>query len=145
MTDTDPNDFESNLIADMRAHGGEVTSGPLAGHPLLIMTTRGAKSGEDRRAILTYSRDGDDYVVAGTAGGSPTTPGWVQNVRENPEVDVEIATKSYSANAAEVTSDERDRLWEQHVERLPHFAEYPKTANRVIPIVRIHLNGAGGA
>ena len=142
MTDTDPNDFETNLIADMRAHGGEVTTGPLAGHPLLVMTSRGAKSGEERRAILTYSRDGDAYVVAGTAGGSPTTPGWVQNVREHPEVDIEVDTRTVAATASEVTGDERDRLWERHVRRLPHFAEYPKTANRVIPIVRIRPDAA---
>ncbi|MDQ4035040.1 MAG: hypothetical protein M3153_03845 [Chloroflexota bacterium] len=40
MTDTDPNDFEAKLIADMRAHRGEVTAGRLAGHPLLIMASR---------------------------------------------------------------------------------------------------------
>ena len=140
MTDFDPNDFENNLIADMRAHGGEVTSGPLAGHPLLIMTSTGAKSGEERRAILTFSRDGDDYMVAGTAGGSPTTPAWVQNVREHPEVNVEIATRTFPATATVIDGAERDRLWDRHVERLPHFAEYPKTADRVIPMVRISLN-----
>ena len=79
--------FENAMIEDMRAHGGAVTSGPLAGHPLLIMTSTGAKSGEPRRAILTYSEDGGDYVVAGTAGGSPTTPAWVHNVEADPRRD----------------------------------------------------------
>ena len=46
MTDWDGDAFENAMIADMRAHDGAVTSGPLAGHPLLIMTTTGAKSGE---------------------------------------------------------------------------------------------------
>ena len=60
--------FENAMIEDMRAHDGVVTSGPLAGHPLLILTSTGAKSGEPRRAILTFTQDAGDYVVAGTAG-----------------------------------------------------------------------------
>jgi len=137
MADFDPNAFEENLIADMRAHDGEVTTGPLAGHPLLIMTSTGAKTGEPRRAILTFSRDGDDLIVAGTAGGSPTTPAWVQNVRDDPQVEVEAENRTFPATATIVEEAERDRLWERHVERLPWFAEYPKTAGRVIPMVRI--------
>ena len=71
---TDAAAWEEALIADLWAHAGKVTQGPLAGHPLLLMTSRGAKSGQPRRAILTWHRDGDDYVVAETAGGSPVTP-----------------------------------------------------------------------
>jgi deazaflavin-dependent oxidoreductase (nitroreductase family) len=137
MSDFEPNAFEQKLIADMRAHGGEVTSGPLKGHPLLIMTSTGAKSGEPRRAILTFTRDGDDYIVAGTAGGSPTTPAWVHNLRDHPQVEVEVQTRTVPATATIVDGAERDRLWDRHVEQLPWFAEYPKTAGRVIPMVRI--------
>lgn len=74
MTDWDESAFEDGLIADMRAHGGAVTGGPLKGHPLLIMNSTGARTGEPRRTILTWSRDGNDYVVAGTAGGSTKDP-----------------------------------------------------------------------
>jgi hypothetical protein len=83
MTD-DAAAWEAALIADMRANGGRVTQGPLAGHPLLILTSTGAKSGQPRTAILTYHLDGDDYLVAGTAGGSPTTPAWVHNFVAEP-------------------------------------------------------------
>lgn len=130
--------FEDALIEDMRAHGGQVTSGPLAGHPLLILRSRGAKSGAERRAILTWHRDGDDYVVAGTAGGSPTTPGWVHNVDEHPEVSLETGNRKLEAVATVVAEGpERDRLWQEHVEQLPWFADYPKQTGRVIPMVRI--------
>jgi deazaflavin-dependent oxidoreductase (nitroreductase family) len=138
VADRDPADFENALIADMRAHGGAVTGGPLAGHPLLILNSTGAQSGEKRRAILTFSRDQGDYIVAGTAGGSPRTPHWVSNVRANPHVDVEAENRQFSATATIVADDaERQRLWNQHVAALPHFAEYPKTAGRVIPVIRV--------
>jgi deazaflavin-dependent oxidoreductase (nitroreductase family) len=130
--------FEDSLIADMRAHGGKVTEGPLAGHPILIMISQGARSGEPRRSILTWSRDGDDYIVAGTAGGSATVPGWVYNVGANPEVTIEVDNIVVPARAqAILEGPERDRLWEQHVAALPWFADYPAQTGRVIPMVRL--------
>ena len=137
MNDSGPATFEDALIEDMRAHGGEVTTGPLKGHPLLIMISRGAKTAEPRRSILTCHLDDDDYVVAGTAGGSPTTPAWVHNVRENPDVTIEVANRTYEATATVVDGPERDRLWEEHVAQLPWFADYPTKTDRRFPMVRL--------
>ncbi|MEA2676227.1 MAG: hypothetical protein QOJ81_368 [Chloroflexota bacterium] len=132
------NPWEDNLIADMRANGGVVTQGPLAGHPLLVMTATGAKSGEARRSILTWTRDAGDYIVAGTAGGSPVTPGWVHNVRANPDVQIEVENRTVNARASVVYDEaERQRLWDQHAAELPWFAEYPEKAQRPIPMVRL--------
>lgn len=137
MTEFDPKAFEDALIEDMRAHGGAVTTGPLAGHPLLVMISRGAKSGEPRRAILTFSRDSGDYVVAGTASGSPKDPKWLSNLKADPNVRVEAENRTFDATASIAAGEERDRLWEQHVEALPHFAAYPKQTGRIIPMVRL--------
>ncbi len=138
MTDGATTTFEEDLIADIRSHGGEVTQGPLKGHPLLIMISEGAKSGDPRRAILTYSRDGDGYVVAGTAGGSKADPGWLHNVSANPEVTIEVNLDTMDATATTFTEgSERDRLWDQHVAALPHFVDYPAQTGRLIPMVKL--------
>jgi deazaflavin-dependent oxidoreductase (nitroreductase family) len=130
--------WEDQLIAEMRANGGKVTQGPLAGHPLMVVTSTGAKSGESRRAILTYSEDAGDYIVAGTAGGSPTTPSWVFNIESNPTVSIEADNETFDAKGEVIKQGaERDRLWAQHVDRLPWFAEYPQQSGRVIPMVRL--------
>ena len=100
MPNADAAAWEDRLIADMRSHGGEVTQGPLAGHPLLILTNIGAKSGERRRAILTWHEDHGDYVVAGTAGGSDVTPGWVHNVEVHPDVTIEVGNQEMPATAS---------------------------------------------
>ena len=106
---TDAAAWEDQLIAEMRANGGKVDSGPLAGHPLLILTSKGARSGADRRSILTYHRDGDDYVVAGTAGGSKKDPAWIHNLKAEPKVDLEVdnqrsgATTTRSSQIAEAS------------------------------------------
>ena len=137
MNDFDPAAFENALIEDMRAHGGEATTGPLKGHPLLIMISHGAKTGEERRSILTWHMNNGDYVVAGTAGGSPTTPAWVHNVRENPEVMIEVANRTFEAKATVVDGTERDRLWDEHVAQLPWFGDYPSKTDRRFPMVRL--------
>jgi deazaflavin-dependent oxidoreductase (nitroreductase family) len=134
---TDERAFEDQLIADMRAHDGAVTQGPLAGHPLLVMTSTGARSGEPRRSILTFHRDGDDYVVAGTAGGSTSDPNWLHNLEANPDVSIEVSNERLDARATIVDGNERDRLWDDHVRALPWFADYPNQTGRVIPMVRL--------
>ena len=139
---TDVSTFEDQLIAEMRSNDGKVVSGPLAGHPLLVMTSRGAKTGAPRRAILTYHRDGDGYIVAGTAGGSKTDPAWLHNVEADPEVTIEVDNQQFDANASTVEGAERDRLWDDHVRALPWFADYPAQTGRLIPMIRLTRKGS---
>ncbi len=144
MTDTSAaNAWEEALIADLRANGGTPSGGPLAGHPLMLMYSTGAKSGQRRRSILTYSRDGDAFVVAGTAGGSKTAPAWIANLAADPKVRLEIANEEFDAEATITDGAERERLWTQHVEQLPWFADYPaQVGGREIPMVRLTRRGA---
>jgi len=153
MTDTDTNPetaasfdeqaWEEALIADVRANGGRPSSGPLKGHPIIVMYSTGAKSGQRRRSILTISRDGDAYVVAGTAGGSHSTPAWVANLEAHADIEYEFGDQTYTGRAEVLREGaERERLWEQHVEQLPHFADYPEQTGRVIPMARIVRTGS---
>jgi len=154
MTDTDTNPetaagvsdeqaWEEALIADVRTNGGRPSSGPLKGHPIIVMYSTGAKSGQRRRSILTISRDGDAYVVAGTAGGSHSTPAWVANLEAHPVVEFEFGDQTHGGRAEVLREGaERDRLWDQHVEQLPHFAAYPEQTGRVIPMARIVERGS---
>jgi deazaflavin-dependent oxidoreductase (nitroreductase family) len=137
MPNPDPTDWEDALIADLRANGGRPSGGPLKGHPLLLMTSQGARSGQPRRAILTWSRDGEDYIVAGTANGADVDPAWVNNVRVNPEVELEVANRTFPARAEIVDEADRQRLWDAHVEALPWFGAYPSQTDRVIPVIRL--------
>ena len=130
-------DWTRMLMADLRSTG-EVSSGPLAGKPHLIMTSTGSHTGAPREAVLSFVRDGEKYVVAGTAGGSPTDPKWVRNVTVNPEVKVEAQRRTFQARA-EIVTDEATyrRLWDALVESRPDFAAYPEKAGRKIPIVTL--------
>ncbi|HLX35735.1 MAG TPA: nitroreductase/quinone reductase family protein [Candidatus Limnocylindrales bacterium] len=142
MPDYDSNAWEDNLIADLRANGGRPSSGPLKGQTLLVMMSTGAKSGLPRRSVLTYHRDGEDYVVAGSKGGAPTDPAWVSNVRANPRVTIEIAGVEHPATATIAEPAERDRLWRQHVAELPWFGDYERKTDRKIPMIRLRPDSA---
>ena len=137
MPDPEATSFEDQILADMHEHAGQVTQGPLAGHPLLVMTSTGAKSGQSRRAILTWSRDGDDYIVVGSRSGEPDDPAWFTNLRANPVVTVETDGQTFQATATVAEGADRDALWDRHVAEHAQFAEYPSKTDRVIPIARL--------
>jgi deazaflavin-dependent oxidoreductase (nitroreductase family) len=142
MTDWDPAAFTKALIADMREHGGAITQGPMAGKTLLILTSTGAKTGEPRIATLTYTRDGDAYVIAASKSGMPTNPAWFANLVANPTVTIEAEGRTTKATAVVAEGADRDKLWSRHVEAHPEFADYPeKTGGRVIPMIRLNPIG----
>jgi deazaflavin-dependent oxidoreductase (nitroreductase family) len=129
--------FTQNLMAELRANAGQVSSGPMAGRPLMILTTTGARSGEERSAIITYTRDGDGFVIAATASGSPKNPDWYYNLRANPEAVVEAGGEKFRARARFAEGPERDRLYEQHAAERPEFRDYPNMVTRVIPVITL--------
>lgn len=135
MANWDPEAWTRNLIADMRANGGRPSSGPMAGKPLMILTSKGAKSGADRTAVVTYHREGDRWVIAASKGGSPEHPSWYHNVIAHPDVTIEVDNQVLPARVSEAKGEERDRLWNDHVAQLPEFGEYPKKTDRVIPML----------
>jgi deazaflavin-dependent oxidoreductase (nitroreductase family) len=134
MTAWDPDAWTRNMIDDLRANGGTPSSGPLAGRPLAIMTTKGAKTGQDRTVIVTYHRNGDEYVIAATKGGTPENPAWYHNLVAHPEATFEAANDTFQVVARETTGDERQRLYDEHARLYPEFAAYPSKTSRVIPV-----------
>jgi deazaflavin-dependent oxidoreductase (nitroreductase family) len=135
MPDTDYSDYQRLLIEDLRAHDGQVTQGPMAGRPLMILKTKGAKTGEERLAIVTYTRDGDRYVIAASKGGAPTNPNWYHNLTATPVVTAEAGGQVFKAKASEVDGAERQRLWDHHAEERPEFRDYPTKTTRRIPVI----------
>lgn len=110
------------------------------GNKLLLMTARGAKSGESITTPLVCRRDGDNYIVIASKGGAPDNPRWLANVKANPEVEVEVAkndrTEKFRARAHVLDSGpERDGLYAEQAKIWPGFLEYQKRTSRVIPVV----------
>jgi deazaflavin-dependent oxidoreductase (nitroreductase family) len=127
-------DFNLKIIEEFRANGGE-TSGPFKGRPLLLLTTTGAKSGEQHTTPLVYSKDGDRYVIIASMGGAPKSPSWYFNVKANPKVTLEVGTEKFEATARIAYEPERTRLYDQQAAMMPAFNDYKEKTTRVIPVV----------
>jgi deazaflavin-dependent oxidoreductase (nitroreductase family) len=128
-------EFNRALIQDLRAHGGKATSGPFMGREVLILTTRGAKSGEVRENPLVYTRDGDHYIIIASKGGAPTHPSWYHNLVKHPDVTVEVLGEKFKARAQVPDGEERERLYRQHASINPNFNEYRQKTSRTIPVI----------
>lgn len=128
-------DFNRGLIADLRAHGGKPTGGPFQGRDVLILTTKGAKSGEVRENPLVYHRDKGHYVIVASKGGAPTHPSWFHNLRAHPTVTVEVLGEKFQAKAHIPQGEEYERLYQQHAGINPGFREYRTRTTRQIPVV----------
>ena len=127
--------FNQTLMEDLRAHGGEATSGPFVGLPVLVLTTVGARSGRPRETPLIYTTDGDHYVVIASKGGAPTSPDWYHNLVANPLVTLEVLGERFEARARVAESEERDRLYRAQADFMPQFNEYQAKTTRRIPVV----------
>lgn len=128
-------DFNRNLVEELRAHHGKVSSGPFAGRDLLILTTKGAKSGEERSTPLVYTREDDHYVIVASKGGAPTNPHWFHNLRTHPQVTVEVNGEKFEAHARVIDGDDYERLYHHHATANPQFHEYRTKTTRKIPVV----------
>ena len=113
--------------------------GPWGDH-VLLMTARGAKSGELITTPLVFGRDGDRYVIVASKGGAPTHPTWFNNLKHDPDVEVEApaedGTEKFKARAHVVQDRaERDRLFKEMTTIWPSYADYEKRTDRLIPVL----------
>jgi len=101
----------------------------------LLLRTTGRRSGQQRTAALLYHRDGDRLIVVGSKGGSDTPPGWLLNLRAQPDVEVQVGTHRFPATARVATAAERQRLWPIMTALWPDYERYQAQTSRRIPLV----------
>lgn len=135
------NPYNLKVIAEFRANGG-VVGGDFDGVPLLLLSTKGARSGAARTTPLVHLADGDRQVVFALNGGDPRTPAWFHNLVAHPgDVRVEIGSEAYDAHAVEVVDTAAyEELWRRQIEAEPKFAGFrqrAESAGRRVPLVAL--------
>jgi deazaflavin-dependent oxidoreductase (nitroreductase family) len=105
------------------------------GTQTLLLTTRGARTGEPRTAPLIYGRHGDDYLLVASKGGSDRPPAWYVNLRANPDVEVQVMGERFPARARTATPEEKPLLWRTMLDEWPAYDEYQRKTDREIPVV----------
>jgi deazaflavin-dependent oxidoreductase (nitroreductase family) len=118
-----------------RETDGEVGHDWIKGTSILILTTKGRKSGEQRDNALIYGMAGDNPMIVASKGGAPAHPAWYLNLRDNPSVEVQIRGDRFDATARDATPEERPELWKQMTEEWPDYDNYQQKTDREIPIV----------
>jgi deazaflavin-dependent oxidoreductase (nitroreductase family) len=130
MIDTDRIEMNRRVIEEFRANNGKVRGWG----PLILLTTRGAKTGQTRIYPLMSVPDGESYIAVASKGGAPKNPLWYNNLLAHPDVMVEDGNETFAANARLLNGDERKQAFEKAVSVYPPYAEYQKKTAREIPV-----------
>lgn len=130
------NDWNRRIIEEFRTNKGKVGA-PFEGATLLLLTTTGAKSGQQRTTPLVYMADGDRMIIFASKAGAPTNPDWYHNLVAHPQATVEVGTETFNVTVVVTTGEERDRLYAKQAQRSPSFAEYQTKTTRQIPVIAL--------
>ena len=103
--------------------------------PVLLLTTRGRRSGKARTTPLTFFRDGTDLVVIASNGGADRPPDWWLNLQQDPRAVVQIGTDELTVEARTASPEERERLWVGITATYPGYAAYQRKTTRRIPVL----------
>jgi deazaflavin-dependent oxidoreductase (nitroreductase family) len=128
-TDKQWRDRNDTVIPEYRAAGNDTRPN------LLVLTTKGAKTGKPHITPLIYLEDGGRLCVFASKGGNPKNPAWYHNLLANPDVTIELKGETFPAHASIAEPAERDRLYAIQAQKAPNFAEYQASTARTIPVV----------
>jgi deazaflavin-dependent oxidoreductase (nitroreductase family) len=106
----------------------------MQGMPVVILTTRGAKTGKIRKTPLMRVENNGEYAVVASLGGAPKHPVWYYNLKAHPEVELQDGPTKQDMVAREITGDEKARWWKTAVAAFPPYEGYQKKTDREIPV-----------
>ena len=135
MSNTAQQLFGQEHVQRYRDTDGEVGHIWKEDSTILLLTTKGRRTGQETTTPLIYQLDGETPVIVASKGGSPDDPGWFKNLVKTPEVGVQIMGDHFRARARVAEDEERERLWELMNEVWPHYDEYATRTDREIPVV----------
>lgn len=105
------------------------------GTTTLILTTTGRRSGQQRSTPLIYQAYDDKLLVVASKGGADQPPDWYLNLRERPEVQVQVKSDRYTARARIATPEEKPGMWRTMAAAWPAYEDYQRKTEREIPVV----------
>ena len=127
--------FGEAHVRRYRETDGEVGYIWRRGSKILLLTTTGRTSGEQRTTPLIYEDAGDRLVIVASKGGSPEDPGWYRNLVKDPQVELQVKGDVFPAHARTATGDEREELWELAARQWPDYDAYQQKTDLEIPVV----------
>lgn len=126
-------DWARKQAESFEASDGEKAN-TLRGRPIIVLTTRGVKSGKLRKTALMRVEHDGDYAVVASKGGSPDQPKWYWNLKANPLVELQDGAERHDYTARELAGAERETWWARANETWPDYANYQTKTDRLIPV-----------
>ena len=118
-----------------RTGGREANTLRDTGLPIVVVTTRGNKTGKVRKIPVMRVENNGEYAIVASMGGAPKNPVWYHNLKAHPdEVTLQDGEKPFEVTVRELSGDERARWWQRAVAAYPPYAEYQQKTDRVIPV-----------
>ncbi len=132
-----PSEWVRDQVATYERTGGREANTLLdTGLPVVIVTTRGNKSGKIRKTPLMRVEHDGQYALVASQGGAPTHPVWYHNLVADPEaVTVQDGPEVLDMRVHETSGAERDEWWERAVAAYPSYADYQRSTDRQIPVL----------
>jgi deazaflavin-dependent oxidoreductase (nitroreductase family) len=126
-------------VGAYRKTGGTDRMSRMMKFPLILLTTKGATSGEERVVALGGFQEGDDaWLIVASKGGSKTHPAWLNNMIKHPDdIWLEVGKRKMKVNAEALTGTARDEAYGRIAAEAPNYGDYPKKTDRVIPVIRL--------
>ncbi|HST32925.1 MAG TPA: nitroreductase/quinone reductase family protein [Solirubrobacteraceae bacterium] len=116
-----------------RLSGGRV-GGKVGRAPVLLLTTTGRRSGQQRTAPVLYLKDGERLVVIGSNAGNTKAPAWSLNLKSNPDAEVEVGRDHSLVRARVTAGEERAELWRKMNAQYAGFDAYDANTSRDIAV-----------
>jgi F420H(2)-dependent quinone reductase len=131
-----PWDWVRNQVETYERTGGREANTLMdTGLPVIIVTTRGNKTGKVRKMALMRVEHNGEYALVASLGGSPKHPVWYYNLKADPDaVAIQDGDDKFVARVREVSGDERAQWWARAVAAYPPYAEYQARTDRTIPV-----------
>jgi deazaflavin-dependent oxidoreductase (nitroreductase family) len=117
-----------------RTGGREANTLRDTGLPIIILTTRGRRSGKVRKTPLMRVEHAGEYALIGSVGGAPKHPSWYRNLKADPSATIQDGPEPFGVTVRELEGDERSVWWERAVAAYPAYAEYQQRTQRLIPV-----------
>jgi deazaflavin-dependent oxidoreductase (nitroreductase family) len=112
------------------------------GMPVILVTTRGNRSGKLRKTPLMRVEHDGQYALVASMGGAPTNPVWYHNLKAHPtDVTIQDGAEPFDAEVRELSGEERAQWWRRAVAAYPPYAEYQTKTERQIPVFLVTRRG----
>ena len=112
----------------------------ISGRPCLILFSKGAKTGLERKNVLVFLRESNSFCIVASNGGRERNPSWYHNLKTNPDCEFQIGNEKFKGKAIQIHDEEYDEWWNKmDILNKGGYSSYQKRTERKIPLILLNI------